>query len=246
MPLNDRQRFAVTAVVKRWWARTRKLFRIRKRTSQTEDFQPQVSCNSKLSLRCSDSPHKGIATDVTRPNEGKVHLEEDIVAPKEDILRAEEDLVHNEVLIGGDKEDHVQPEEGAVCSEGDTLRKDMSVFHAGTSEEPEPRICLLDSGAGFNLVSQAALEGIQCDVKPGTREIQGLGSLILPVIGTVKLGFKFWGRDEIFEAEFFVLRSRNVFGHERGPGFDFLLCWNWMKTHPQAWASALSRANAGR
>jgi len=48
MPTNDRQKFAVRSVVKRWWTRTRDLYRSRKRKSQTEKLGPKVSHESQI------------------------------------------------------------------------------------------------------------------------------------------------------------------------------------------------------
>jgi hypothetical protein len=178
---------------------------------------------------------KRATSNGTQPQEDIVHLGEDIVVPKQNVLCPEEDLVRREEVIGGNEESLVQPEGDDFYPEGDTLIKDISVFHAGAGGKFVPRSCVLDSAAPVNLISEAAVKGIQCDIKPGTGEVRGLGSVILPVIGTVKLSFRFWDREEIFEAEFHVLRSRKVFGHQFDPGFDCLLCWNWMKTHPRAW-----------
>jgi hypothetical protein len=247
MPANDRQRFAVTAVVKRWWTRTRDLCRSRKRISQTGKFEPQVSCNLKSSSKYPDWLCKGIDFDTTQPKGSIVHLEEDTVVPKEDVVCPEEDLLHHEDVVGSKEEDLVQPEEDAICPEQDTLVKDISIFQAGASGEYVPRSCTLDSGAPINLISQGALKGIQCNVKCGPLGVvRGLGSFRFPVKETVTLRFRFWDRDEIFEAEFRVLPTIRIFDREVGPGFDILLCWNWMKTHRRAWDSVLEQANERR
>ena len=261
MPANDRQRLAVAPVVKHWWTRTRGLSRIGKRRGQTRKLESQVSRDLKSCSKYSGRLYEGIASDITRLKENIVHLERDTVGSTEGIVRPEDNLVHGEGVIGCDEEDPeqdfvhdegvirgnnrdlVQPEEDTADPEGDILMKDISVFHAGASGDFEPRTVLLDSCAPVNIISAGALKGIRCDPKSGNfGVIRGLGSFIFPIKGTVRLRFRFWDRDEIFEEEFRVLPQLKILGHQFGPGFDCLLCWNWMRTHRRVWESLLEDA----
>jgi hypothetical protein len=192
-------------------------------------------------LRYSNGLCKGIASDTTCLKEDVIYLGKDTVVPNEGIggCNEGEPREEDEGVSNGNNGDPVQPGEDPVGPEGDILRKDVSIFHAG-SDEYVPRTCLLDSCSPVSLISTGALKGIRCDFTSGDfGVISGLGSVIFPIKGTVRLRFKFWDRDEIFEEEFRVLPQINILGHTFGPGFDCLLCWDWMRTHPRVWKSML-------
>jgi hypothetical protein len=120
----------------------------------------------------------------------------------------------------------------------------ISIFKYPGSDEFVPRRVLLDSGSstGVNIISEEALEQIECVWRRsnGGVEIRGLSNWVVHSKETVRLEFKFWNQSERFEEEFLVL-PKLEFGDFEGPVFDCLLCSKWMIHHQNVWVPMLNQ-----
>jgi hypothetical protein len=122
----------------------------------------------------------------------------------------------------------------------DPFRKNIFIFHAGSTVDPLFRRCLLDSGSQGNLITKRALEGIRCEIKKDAgRKVRGLRLRKLLLKEFVTLELRIWGQSETFEVEFRVLPTGGLLGLGLGPAFDCLLGSEWMHAHAGAWVPAV-------